>query len=65
MAGVLVASIGSGQLITRFGRYKVFPIIGTALMVVGMLLLSRLDVGHEHRWSPTSTCWCSGSGSAS
>ena len=45
MAGVLVSSIGSGQLITRYGRYKVFPIVGTALMVVGLLLLSRLDVG--------------------
>jgi EmrB/QacA subfamily drug resistance transporter len=45
MAGVLIASIGSGQLITRFGRYKVFPVVGTALMVVGMLLLSRLGVG--------------------
>jgi EmrB/QacA subfamily drug resistance transporter len=45
MAGVLLSSIGSGQLITRYGRYKVFPIVGTALMVVGMFLLSRLDVG--------------------
>ncbi len=45
MAGVLIASIGSGQLITRFGRYKLFPILGTALMVVGMLLLSRLGTG--------------------
>jgi MFS family permease len=44
MAGVLVTSIGSGQLISRFGRYKVFPITGTALTVVGMLLLSTLDV---------------------
>ncbi len=44
MAGVLFSSIGSGQLITRYGRYKVFPIVGTALMVVGMLLLSRLAV---------------------
>jgi EmrB/QacA subfamily drug resistance transporter len=45
MAGVLVASIGSGQLISRFGRYKVFPIVGTALAVIGMLLLSRLGTG--------------------
>ena len=45
MAGVLIASIGSGQLITRYGRYKLFPIMGTALMVVGLLLLSRLGVG--------------------
>jgi EmrB/QacA subfamily drug resistance transporter len=42
MAGVLVASIGSGQLISHSGRYKIFPILGTALMVVGMVLLSRL-----------------------
>jgi MFS family permease len=43
MAGVLIGSIGSGQLITRTGRYKVFPVVGTALATVGMLLLSRLD----------------------
>src|SRR5204862_2934432 len=42
MGGVLVSSIGSGQLTTRFGRYKVFPIIGTALMTVGLYLLSGL-----------------------
>jgi hypothetical protein len=42
---VLIASIGSGRLITRYGRYRIFPIVGTALMVVGMLLLSRLGVG--------------------
>ena len=33
MAGVLFSSIGSGQLITRYGRYKVFPIVGTALIL--------------------------------
>ncbi len=45
MAGVLVASIGTGRLITRLGRYRIFPIVGTAVMVVAMLLLSRLGVG--------------------
>jgi EmrB/QacA subfamily drug resistance transporter len=45
MAGVLIASIGSGLLTARTGRYKIFPIIGTALMTIGMLLLSRLAVG--------------------
>ncbi len=45
MAGVLISSIGSGALITKTGRYKIFPIIGTALMTIGMLLLSRLTVG--------------------
>src|SRR5437879_2725419 len=44
MAGVLVTSILSGQLITRLGRYRVFPIVGTALVAVAMFLLSRLEV---------------------
>jgi EmrB/QacA subfamily drug resistance transporter len=42
MAGVLTASIGSGQLITRTGRYKHFPILGTALATVALVLFSRL-----------------------
>jgi hypothetical protein len=45
MAGILVAAIGSGRAISRMGRYKIFPIAGTAILVVGMLLLSRLGVG--------------------
>jgi EmrB/QacA subfamily drug resistance transporter len=45
MAGVLITSIGSGQVITRTGRYKAFPIAGTAVMTVGLYLLSRLGVG--------------------
>ena len=43
MAGVLVMSIASGRIISGTGAYKPFPIAGTALMVVGMLLLSTLD----------------------
>jgi len=45
MGGLLVTSILSGQLISRLGRYKVFPIVGTLLMSIGLALLSRLDVG--------------------
>jgi EmrB/QacA subfamily drug resistance transporter len=45
MAGVLIGAIGSGQVITATGRYKAFPIAGTALAAIGMLLLSRLDAG--------------------
>ena len=41
--GVLITSITSGQIITRLGRYKVFPIAGTALMTVGLFLLSRMN----------------------
>jgi EmrB/QacA subfamily drug resistance transporter len=44
MAGLLVASIWSGRAISRIGRYKIFPIAGTAILVVGMYLLSRLTV---------------------
>ncbi len=42
MLGVLVTSIGSGQLISRLGRYKAFPVAGTAIMALGLFLLSRM-----------------------
>ncbi len=41
--GLLLTSVGSGQLIARTGKYKVFPIIGTAVLAVALFLLSRLD----------------------
>jgi EmrB/QacA subfamily drug resistance transporter len=44
MGGVLVTSIASGRLISRWGRYRPFPIVGTAVMTIGMYLLSRLSV---------------------
>src|SRR5437762_13475850 len=39
MVGLLITSIGSGQLISRFGRYKPFPVAGTAIMAVGLVRL--------------------------
>ena len=49
MGGLLIASIGSGQLITRSGRYKVFPIVGTAV-TRGRALPALADGrGHERR----------------
>ncbi|MFK3734569.1 MFS transporter [Streptomyces sp. NPDC088090] len=45
MGGIVVASVVSGQLISRTGRYKVYPVIGAALAVLGMGLLSRMDIG--------------------
>jgi EmrB/QacA subfamily drug resistance transporter len=42
VAGMMIATIGSGQMITRTGRYRIFPIIGTPLVIAGLLLLSRL-----------------------
>ena len=41
--GLLLTSITSGQLISRWGRYKAFPIAGTAVMTLGVFLLSRLS----------------------
>jgi predicted MFS family arabinose efflux permease len=43
MAGMLTTSIISGRLVTRFGRYKAFPVAGTALMTVGMWLFTHLQ----------------------
>ena len=40
-----VFSVASGFLITRYGRYRVFPIVGTGLMLVGMMLYTRMGVG--------------------
>ncbi|MEU2226981.1 MFS transporter [Streptomyces sp. NPDC018347] len=43
MAGIVGASIIGGQLISRTGRYKALPVLGSAVAVVGMWLLSRLE----------------------
>ena len=43
MGGLLVTSIASGQVITRTGRYRAFPIAGTAVMALGLYLLSTMD----------------------
>jgi EmrB/QacA subfamily drug resistance transporter len=39
MGGLIVASILSGRLIARTGRYKIFPLVGGAAMIAGMVLL--------------------------
>src|SRR5690606_14659711 len=43
VAGMLVASVVSGQMITRFGKWKPFVIGGAVLMVVGFGLLATID----------------------
>ena len=45
MAGLLVVSIASGQIISKTGKYRFFPIAGTALMTLGLYLLSLMGVG--------------------
>ena len=44
MLGLVAASIVTGQLISRTGRYKIFGIVGLALSATGMFFLSRLSV---------------------
>ncbi|MFB7452172.1 MFS transporter [Streptomyces sp. NPDC056194] len=43
MGGIVIASVVSGQLISRTGHYKIYPVIGAAVSALGMWLLSRMD----------------------
>ena len=45
MAGMLTTSIISGQLISRWGRYRLFPVFGTLVMTIGLFLLSHMGGG--------------------
>lgn len=42
--GLMGASLISGQLITRWGKYKIFPIIGTIITIIGLWLFTHLGV---------------------
>src|SRR6202042_309951 len=44
MAGLLLVSISSGQIISRTGKYRFFPIAGSAFMTVGLFLLHLMGV---------------------
>jgi EmrB/QacA subfamily drug resistance transporter len=44
IVGIFSTSITSGQLISRTGRYKIYPVLGAVIMTFGLLALSRLDV---------------------
>jgi EmrB/QacA subfamily drug resistance transporter len=43
MLGIVVSSVVAGRIISRTGRYKVFPVVGTAVMTVGLGLLASMD----------------------
>jgi EmrB/QacA subfamily drug resistance transporter len=43
--GMLVASISSGRIVTRTGRWKLFPAAGLLLVTAGLVMLSRLQAG--------------------
>src|SRR5262249_6294057 len=50
MLGATLTSLVAGQITVRTGRYKALPIVGGAVMAVGMLLLSSLGVATP-RWT--------------
>jgi EmrB/QacA subfamily drug resistance transporter len=43
MGGMLFMSILAGQVVSHVGRYRMFPIVGTAVLTAGLYLLSRMD----------------------
>ncbi len=44
MLGIIITSIFSGKQITKHGRYKKYPIIGTAIMTIGILAMATLSI---------------------
>jgi EmrB/QacA subfamily drug resistance transporter len=45
LGAMLVTSMVAGRVTTNTGRYKVFPVVGSILMTVGLYLLSTMDTG--------------------
>ncbi|MFJ9696758.1 MDR family MFS transporter [Kitasatospora sp. NPDC101183] len=54
MLGMLVVSLVVGQTVTKTGKYRIFPIIGTVVMAAGMFLLSTMGTETSRL---TSACW--------
>jgi EmrB/QacA subfamily drug resistance transporter len=49
MAALLISSIGTGQLVSKTGKYKWYPVVGTGIVVLSLLLLSSM--------TPTLPVW--------
>src|SRR5450432_3954484 len=45
LGGLILCSTGSGIVISKTGRYRIFPIAGTALLTIGLLLLAQVGIG--------------------
>ncbi|MFE4356324.1 MDR family MFS transporter [Kitasatospora sp. NPDC056800] len=54
MFGMLIVSLVVGQAVTKTGKYRIYPIIGTIVMTVGLILLSTMGIGTTRF---TSACW--------
>jgi EmrB/QacA subfamily drug resistance transporter len=61
VVGIFSTSITAGQLMTKTGRYKVFPILGAATVIVALVLLSRLDATSPY-WFAAVAMYVMGAG---
>src|SRR5262249_44133829 len=57
MLGMLATSVTSGRIISRFGRYKLFPILGTATMTFGLGALSFLAIESNDWQTAMDALW--------
>lgn len=48
--GLMVASIVSGRIISKTGKYRIFPILGTLLLALGLWLFSHITLTTSHVW---------------
>ncbi|GAB2747543.1 MDR family MFS transporter [Sinomonas soli] len=44
IGGLMIASIASGQIVSRTGKYRIFPITGTFLVALGYLVLTEMSI---------------------
>ena len=44
MLGIVISSVTSGQIISRTGRYKAMPVVGTAMLAIALFLFSQVGV---------------------
>ncbi|RMI35772.1 MDR family MFS transporter [Nocardia stercoris] len=61
VVGLMIGSVSSGQMISRTGRYRIFPVVGSALITVGMFLLHLLTPD-THMWLVMVFMWITGLG---
>jgi len=61
VVGIFSTSITAGQLMTRNGHYKIFPILGAATVIVGLLMLSQLT-GTSAYWFAALAMYVLGAG---
>jgi EmrB/QacA subfamily drug resistance transporter len=61
VVGIFSTSIPSGILMSRTGRYKVFPIIGSVAVLIALLLLSQIGVTTPY-WQTALMIWLFGAG---